>query len=617
LAQKVTVTATSAADPTKTASASVSLAPPVSVSLSPGSVTLRPSQSQMFTASVSGTSNTAVAWSLSPALGSISAAGLYTAPSSIASAQTVTVTATSAAEPTKTASAIVSLTPPVSVSLSPGSVTLTPSQTQVFAASVSGTSNTVVAWSLSPALGSISAAGLYTAPSSVASAQTVSVTAISAADPTKTASTSLSLVPPVAVAGNATITWNNVDQVIDGFGASNAFLTALTPAQADLFFSTTNGVGLSLLRTQVPNDGSCATVNSTCAGQISDMQLASARGARVWSTPWSPPATMTTSGSTNCTASASPSNLAPNSYAAYAKYLSNYISSVTAGGVPLYALSIQNEPNFCASYGGAIWSDQNLHDFVKNNLGPALTAAGQNAVKVMLPEAGNWSNFTGLADTTMADPAASAFVGILAFHGYDNSSSISNPYVASGKSFWQTEVSGDGPSVNPTLTLCGGCWDPSIGDALLWAQVIHYNLTGANVNAWNYWWLQVPGGTDNEGLVRAGVVSKRLYMMGNYSKFVRPGWYRIDVTASPVAGVFLSAYKNPSTGDFAIVAINTNSTNTPITLSMNGFSAASVTPWVTSASLNLVQQPSLTVLGAAFMPTLAAQSVTTFVGKQL
>src|ERR1035437_8952956 len=206
--QTVTVTATSVADPTKSASSTVSLTPPVSVALTPGSVTLTPSQTQAFTATVANTSNTAVTWSLNPAVGSISV-GVYTAPASIPSAQMVTVTATSVADSTKSASASVSLAPPVSVALTPGSVTLTPSQTQAFTATVANTSNTAVTWSLNPAVGSISAGGLYTAPASISSAQTVTVTATSVADSTKSASASVSLAPPVSVAltpGTVTLT---------------------------------------------------------------------------------------------------------------------------------------------------------------------------------------------------------------------------------------------------------------------------------------------------------------------------------------------------------------------------------------------------------------------------
>ena len=88
----------------------------------------------------------------------------------------------------------------VSVSVGPGSGILTPSQTQQFTATVLGTANTAVTWSISPQLGSVSNGGLYTAPSSLATQQSVTVTATSVADSTKSASTQISLFVPVTLA---------------------------------------------------------------------------------------------------------------------------------------------------------------------------------------------------------------------------------------------------------------------------------------------------------------------------------------------------------------------------------------------------------------------------------
>jgi len=84
----------------------------VSVQVSPGTASLQASQTQQFTASVTGSTNTAVTWSLSPQVGTITANGLYTAPMSISAAQTVRVTATSQADNTQSASATVNLLPP-------------------------------------------------------------------------------------------------------------------------------------------------------------------------------------------------------------------------------------------------------------------------------------------------------------------------------------------------------------------------------------------------------------------------------------------------------------------------------------------------------------------------
>src|ERR1035441_1146753 len=181
-----------------------------SVSVAPASVSLTASQSQQFTATVAGTANTIVKWSLSAASNSgrglISPTGQHLAPASIASALTVTVTATSAADPTKTASATVTLTPatapppsPVTVSLTPSTASLPVSQNQQFTATVTGAANTGVSWSVSPAMGTISGSGLYSAPAALGSPQTVTVTATSVADATKKATASVSVVPPVQV----------------------------------------------------------------------------------------------------------------------------------------------------------------------------------------------------------------------------------------------------------------------------------------------------------------------------------------------------------------------------------------------------------------------------------
>ena len=185
-----TVTATSAADATKSASASVtvSAAPVVAVSITPGSASLTTGGTQQFTASVSGSSNTAVTWS---ATGGSITSGLYTAPSA---AGTYTVKATSVADTTKSASATVTVAadPVVAVTISPVSASLLTSGTQQFKATVTGSSNTSVNWAATG--GTITTGGLYTAPGA---AGTFTVTATSAADSTKSASATVTVSAPV------------------------------------------------------------------------------------------------------------------------------------------------------------------------------------------------------------------------------------------------------------------------------------------------------------------------------------------------------------------------------------------------------------------------------------
>src|SRR4029077_3399698 len=125
-----------------------------SVSVTPSSVTLRASGQQVFTATVTGSTNQSVTWSISPNVGSM-LNGTYTAPASITAPQVVTVTAQSAADSTAQGTATVNLQPPVSVSVTPSSVTLKASGQQVFTATVTGSANQSVTWSISPNVGTM------------------------------------------------------------------------------------------------------------------------------------------------------------------------------------------------------------------------------------------------------------------------------------------------------------------------------------------------------------------------------------------------------------------------------------------------------------------------------
>ena len=196
------MTATSAADSTKTATATITLNPPtVTVSVAPASVSLTSlASSQQFSATVAGSSNTAVTWSVSPQVGSISAAGVYTLPATVTTQQTVTIAATSAADSTTQAAAAVTLFPPLAVSVAPAAVGLTPSSPpQQFSATVTGASNIAVSWSISPQVGTISASGLYTPPAIVSAQQTVTVTATTPVTGSGAGTATITLSPPAPV----------------------------------------------------------------------------------------------------------------------------------------------------------------------------------------------------------------------------------------------------------------------------------------------------------------------------------------------------------------------------------------------------------------------------------
>jgi hypothetical protein len=201
------ITATSVADPSKSATASVTVVPAVTVTISPTAATVAPSSSKQFTANVSGTSNTLVTWSISgsgctgSACGKISSAGLYTAPAIVPNPPLVKVTVTSESDTTKSASAQVTIAVPISVVISPTTALLIVGAQRQFQAVVSGSSNGAVAWTVSgagctgSACGTVTSAGLYTAPATVPSPSTVKVTATAQAETSQSASATVTIIP--------------------------------------------------------------------------------------------------------------------------------------------------------------------------------------------------------------------------------------------------------------------------------------------------------------------------------------------------------------------------------------------------------------------------------------
>ena len=173
------------------------LSPEGSAGIAPITTTLYANQSQQFTSP--GLCSAGVSWSLSTgAPGTLNSSGLYTAPATISEQQTATITATSVANPGQSASATVTLMPPVSVAVSPASLILNQNQNQQFTAIVNNNTNQAVTWTMSPAgLGSLDENGGYIAPSSITTQQTVTITASSITDPTKSASAMITLAPSI------------------------------------------------------------------------------------------------------------------------------------------------------------------------------------------------------------------------------------------------------------------------------------------------------------------------------------------------------------------------------------------------------------------------------------
>jgi hypothetical protein len=181
------------------------------IHLTPPSTSLTAGQSTTFQATIQGTNVPGIAWSIKPALGTLTAGSAtstmdntsatpiatvtegYTAPSIINVPQAITLIASSLVDPTKTASATIYLGSSVGIAVTPTSATLAAGQSATFQASIGGTLNTSVSWSLNPPIGTITN-GVYTAPAMINTITTVVLTVASLADPSKTAQAPITLI---------------------------------------------------------------------------------------------------------------------------------------------------------------------------------------------------------------------------------------------------------------------------------------------------------------------------------------------------------------------------------------------------------------------------------------
>ena len=181
-----TVVATNAVDTEKKASATITVTEAVLVSVTPAATTVDQGTMVELSSSVTGATNTTVTWTVEggDANGTITPTGAYTAPTTPG---TYTVVATSAADSSKKARVTI-IVRPVAVAILPAEQTLHTTGSLVLAATVTGTPNTAVTWSVEggDANGTITPTGVYTAP---ATGGTYTVVATSSADPSKKATT--------------------------------------------------------------------------------------------------------------------------------------------------------------------------------------------------------------------------------------------------------------------------------------------------------------------------------------------------------------------------------------------------------------------------------------------
>jgi glucuronoarabinoxylan endo-1,4-beta-xylanase len=209
-----------------------------------------------------------------------------------------------------------------------------------------------------------------------------------------------------------------------------------------------------------------------------------------------------------------------------------------------------------------------------------------------------------LSEPALNDSAAVGNISIVGGHLYGASPFYYTNAKNKGKDVWMTEH----------LLVPANNSSPVMADAISLAKEIHNSMTVADYNAYVYW--QGPSyptnKTPQEHLIDASANPTYYGLaMTQFSRFVRPGYLRYNATATPVTGVYLSAYSG--SGHQVIVAINSTSSAVTLPILIANQTVTSMTPYQTTSSSSVSQLSPVTVTNNEFSATLPAQSITTYV----
>src|SRR5215510_8335757 len=279
----------------------------------------------------------------------------------------------------------------------------------------------------------------------------------------------------------------------------------------------------------------------------------------IFASPWSPPAFMKDNNSM-----LHGGKLKPEFYQAWADYYVRFIKAYQQEGVPIWGLTIQNEPMATQTWESCIYTAEEERDFLKKHLGPALQRAGLNDKKIIA-----WDHNRDLvyqrASTLLSDPEAARFVWGIGFHWYE-------PWSGGEPMFDNVRLVRD-TFPDKHLIFTEGCVDSfdatrigewKFGEQYARSMINDFNNGTVGWTDWNVL-LDEQGGPNHVqnfcfAPVHANTKTGELtylssyYYIGHFSKFIQPGAKRI--ASSPSRSQLLStAFLNPD-GKVTTVVMN-------------------------------------------------------------
>ncbi|KAG4416103.1 hypothetical protein IFR04_010746 [Cadophora malorum] len=433
-------------------------------------------------------------------------------------------------------------------------------------------------------------------------------------------------------------------QTIDGFGFSEAFQRAnqivnLPAAKQrmvlDVFFNTTSGAGMSILRNGIGSSSDSrsdlmnsilvtkmsspsATPNYTWDGKDSGQLFVSKEAQKYgvktfYANAWSAPPFMKTNNNENnggYLCGVSGQNCASGDWKqAYANYLVQYVRFYESEGVKITHLGFLNEPDFTTSYASMLSSGTQAADFIKV-LYPTLKAANMSHIAITCCDSTGW-NDAGSKVSQLKAAGVENQLGVITSHTY--TSNFNGPLKTSLK-VWQTEYSDLNGGWTTAWYQNGGA-----GDGMTWASILHNALVNNNCSGYLYW-VGTQWGNTNEKMIKIDdttkdvQISKRVWAFAQYSRYIRPGAMRVAATGAP-NGVSASAFLNEGvSGSLVVPVLNTGTGSQAITVKVGGgFVGASVTAWITDNSREMAKTDAVLAADGTVTGTVPGRSFVTFV----
>ena len=393
----------------------------------------------------------------------------------------------------------------------------------------------------------------------------------------------LALISLINGASDCNIDATKTYQTIRGFGGINHpdWIDDLTSAQRDKAFKNgEDDLGFTVLRVYVSDD------SNAWKKSVDTAKAAQALGATVFASPWNPPASMTEQFSGG---GRQGKRLKYDKYADYAEHLNNFVKFMKQNGVEIYAISIQNEPDYAHEW--TWWTSSECVKFLAEY-------ASKIDCKVISPETFQYGK--QYYNDILNNAAANKEVDVWATHFYGTQrSQMDFPALENdSRELWMTEV------YVPNSSSDADTWPEAVEVAVN----MHNALVVGSMNAYVWWYIRRSYGPMKEN----GNISKRGYMMAQYSKWVRPGAVRVDATESPSTNVYVSAYKNTD-GTLVIVVVNNGSDSYAQKFNISGHTIKSVTRYKTTGSANLAVTKDMENEDNGFFAQLDSKSVSTFI----